>query len=111
MKIIMKIDVIIPVYNSENCLDELVKQLQSCLEKTQYHIYFVNDHSQDNSWKKLKAIGAIKPSKIITIGGGAQNPQWRRIRERLIGIPIQTCTRQPAEGVARIAIEALENFS
>ena len=50
----MKIDIIIPVYNSESCLDELAAQLRSSLEKFTYHIYFINDNSQDNSWEKIK---------------------------------------------------------
>ncbi len=56
-------------------------------------------------WSKLAELGAHIPKKIITIGGGARNPQWRQIREQVIGIPIQTCTKEPAEGVARLAIQ------
>ena len=59
-------------------------------------------------WRKLRELGLESPSKIITIGGGSRNPQWRRIRERLIGIPIQTCSKQPAEGVARLALKAVK---
>ncbi len=58
-------------------------------------------------WEKFKSLNIEIPKKIITIGGGARNPQWRRIRERLIGIPIKTCSNQAAEGVARLALEAL----
>ena len=57
-------------------------------------------------WEKFKSMNVEIPKKIITIGGGAGNPQWRRIRERLIGIPIKTCSKQAAEGVARLALEA-----
>ena len=60
----MKIDIIIPVYNSESCLDELTKQLQSSLERFSYHIYFVNDHSQDNSWEKLKEISRLNGNVV-----------------------------------------------
>ena len=59
-------------------------------------------------WAKLTSLGINRPKKIITIGGGARNPQWRRIREKLIGVPITSSTKQPAEGVARIAIQAIE---
>ncbi len=56
-------------------------------------------------WEKLKSMNVGIPKKIITIGGGSRNPQWRRIRERLIGIPIRSCSKQAAEGVARLALE------
>ena len=58
-------------------------------------------------WEKFKSMNVEIPKKIITIGGGAGNPQWRRIRERLIGIPIRTCSKQAAEGVARLALQSL----
>ncbi len=60
-------------------------------------------------WEKLSSASMSKPTKIITIGGGANNPQWRKIRERLIGIPIQTSCRETAEGVARLALKAIQN--
>ncbi len=62
-------------------------------------------------WEKLCKLGLKPPSKIISIGGGSNNPQWRRIRERLIGIPIRTCSKQPAEGVARLALNAIQKQS
>ncbi len=58
-------------------------------------------------WEKFKSMDVGIPKTIITIGGGSGNPQWRKIREKLIGIPIRTCSKQAAEGVARLALEAL----
>ena len=58
-------------------------------------------------WKKLKKLGADLPSQIITIGGGAKNITWKKIREKEIGIPIKICNRPPAAGVANIALQAL----
>ncbi len=58
-------------------------------------------------WHKLMELGVPYPKRIITLGGGARNPQWRRIRERALGIPIQTCSRPPALGVARLALRAI----
>jgi len=51
----INISVVIPVYRSEDCLDELVKRLNdvlSDLDKT-YEIILVNDCSPDGSWKKI----------------------------------------------------------
>lgn len=49
------ISVVIPVYNSEECLEELAKRLTDVLEKTglTYEIILVNDGSADNSWGKI----------------------------------------------------------
>ena len=58
-------------------------------------------------WKKLKESGADSPKQIITIGGGAKNIAWKKIREKEIGIPIKICNRPPAAGVASIALKAL----
>ncbi len=58
-------------------------------------------------WAKLNELGADHPRQIITIGGGAKNITWKKIREREIGIPIKICNRPPAAGVASIAINTL----
>ena len=58
-------------------------------------------------WEKLHELGADLPRRIITIGGGAKNITWKKIREKEIGIPINICNRPPAAGVASIALQAL----
>ena len=58
-------------------------------------------------WQKLHELGADLPKQIITIGGGAKNITWKKIREKEIGIPIKICNRPPAAGVASIALQAL----
>ena len=58
-------------------------------------------------WKKLQELGADLPKQIITIGGGAKNITWKKIREKEIGIPIKICNRPPAAGVASIALKGL----
>jgi len=58
-------------------------------------------------WQKLHELGADLPRQIITIGGGAKNITWKKIREKEIGIPIKICNRPPAAGVASIALKTL----
>lgn len=58
-------------------------------------------------WQKLHELGAELPRQIITIGGGAKNITWKKIREKEIGIPIKICNRPPAAGVASIALKGL----
>ena len=62
---------------------------------------------ESRGWQKLNELGADLPSQIITIGGGAKNITWKKIREREIGIPIKICNTPPAAGVAMIALEGL----
>jgi len=57
-------------------------------------------------WEKLRELTGSLPKKIITIGGGSQNPQWRKIRERIINIPIVTCKKTTSFGTALLAINA-----
>ena len=45
--------------------------------------------------------------RVISLGGGARNPPWRRLRERRLGCPVLSCTMPPAAGVARLALQAL----
>ncbi len=62
---------------------------------------------EEAGWQRLTSLGADPPSRIVTLGGGARNPQWRRLRERQLGLPIRSCTTPPAAGVARLALKAL----
>ena len=57
-------------------------------------------------WEKLKEITGSFPKRIITIGGGARNPQWRSIREKTIKIPIISCLKSPSFGSALIALSS-----
>ncbi len=58
-------------------------------------------------WEKLTNLGAPPPKRVITLGGGAQNPQWRRLREKALGIPVITMKTPPAKGVALLALGAV----
>ena len=58
MNKIEKISVIIPVYNSHDCIEELIYRLNKVLYKTnnQFEIILVNDYSKDDSWRKITKI-------------------------------------------------------
>ena len=60
-------------------------------------------------WQKLKSIGVPMPNQIISIGNGAKNIQWQKIRERVIGIPIKKSNKPPALGAAMIALKSIQN--
>jgi len=55
-------------------------------------------------WEKLGELTGSLPKKIITIGGGSKNPQWRKIREKIINIPIVSCKKTTSFGTALLAI-------
>ena len=57
-------------------------------------------------WEKLGELTGSLPKKIITIGGGSNNPQWRKIREKIINIPIFTCKKTTSFGTAILALNA-----
>ncbi len=57
-------------------------------------------------WEKLSKLTGSLPKKIITIGGGSKNPQWRKIREKIINIPIVSCNKTTSFGTALLAINS-----
>ena len=57
-------------------------------------------------WEKLSELTGSLPKKIITIGGGSKNPQWRKIRERIINIPIVSCKKTTSFGTALLAFNS-----
>jgi len=57
-------------------------------------------------WEKLGDLTGSLPKKIITIGGGSKNPQWRKIREKIINIPIVSCNKTTSFGTALLAINS-----
>ena len=65
----MILSIVIPVYNSEEILDELINQITSEIRKNinlfeDYEIILVNDKSLDNSWKKIEEIATNQKNVI-----------------------------------------------
>ncbi len=40
-------------------------------------------------WRKLQELGAPAVQQVVTLGGGARNPQWCQLREQLLGVPVR----------------------
>ena len=56
------------------------------------------------AYRMLVELGATPPRSIRTTGGGAANPAWSRIRERLLGAPlIDPVSPEAAYGTALLA--------
>ncbi len=53
----------------------------------------------------LVSLGAPRPVRVLTTGGGAANPVWMRLRERALGLPVETARHpEAAYGSARLAL-------
>jgi sugar (pentulose or hexulose) kinase len=60
---------------------------------------------EQRGYRLLHELGAPYPCEIISTGGGAANVPWRRIRERLLGVPVASAAHQDAAyGSARLAM-------
>jgi len=59
-------------------------------------------------WQRLQQLGAPPVRRVITLGGGARNPQWRAIRQRVLGVPVLNRPQlSAAGGMARLAADVL----
>ncbi|MEB3256666.1 MAG: FGGY-family carbohydrate kinase [Synechococcaceae cyanobacterium] len=59
-------------------------------------------------WERLRQLGAPPLRRVITVGGGARNPQWRALRQRALGLPVLNRPQRSAcQGMALLAVRAL----
>lgn len=59
-------------------------------------------------WRRLRQLGAPAVRRVISLGGGARNPQWRAIRQRRLGcVVLNRPLLSAAQGMARLAATAL----
>ncbi|MFP4606306.1 MAG: FGGY-family carbohydrate kinase [Thiohalospira sp.] len=55
-------------------------------------------------YARLRELGAPAPRRVMTLGGGARNPAWTRIREHALGVAVSARPdAEPAAGTARLA--------
>jgi sugar (pentulose or hexulose) kinase len=63
---------------------------------------------EQQGWWRLRELGAPPIRRVLSLGGGAANSQWRLIRQRQLGIPVLNRARcTAAQGMARLALAAL----
>lgn len=56
------------------------------------------------AFEKLREMDATPVRRVVTSGGGSGNEQWRRIRERVLGVPVSSAERTEASyGAALLA--------
>jgi glycosyltransferase involved in cell wall biosynthesis len=75
MKAYTKLSIIIPVYNEENTVEEIISKIMDQEIPLQREVIVIDDHSTDNSWSKLFALqskfGFVLHSHKENIGKGA----------------------------------------
>ena len=55
-------------------------------------------------YRRLHELGATWPRRVLSVGGGADNPAWLRIRGRYLQVPVQAAADgEAAVGAARLA--------
>lgn len=55
-------------------------------------------------YARLAELGAPPLQRVLSSGGGAQNPVWRQLRQRLLGVPVESAAHsEAAYGSARLA--------
>ncbi|MGJ4886732.1 FGGY-family carbohydrate kinase [Bradyrhizobium sp. HKCCYLRH3099] len=58
------------------------------------------------AYRRLQALGAPTLRRVISIGGGARNHAWMRMRERVIGVPVSVAAQTEASyGTALLALQ------
>ncbi|RTZ76189.1 MAG: carbohydrate kinase [Gammaproteobacteria bacterium] len=56
------------------------------------------------AYRRLEALGAPWPRQVLSSGGGAKNPAWQGIRQRVLGTPVHRARHaEAAYGAALIA--------
>jgi undecaprenyl-phosphate 4-deoxy-4-formamido-L-arabinose transferase len=53
--------IVVPVYRSEDCLEELVRQIDDALVEWPHEIVLVNDRSPDHSWDVIVKLAQANP--------------------------------------------------
>ncbi|KAJ0962196.1 hypothetical protein J5N97_030024 [Dioscorea zingiberensis] len=58
------------------------------------------------AYELLKELGASEVEEVFTAGGGSKNQAWRKIRERVLGVPVHVAEHtEAAYGAALLALK------
>jgi D-ribulokinase len=58
------------------------------------------------AYQRLERLGAPPLRRVISMGGGAKNDAWTKIRSRFLGVPVTVATQtEPSYGAALLALE------
>jgi len=64
---------------------------------------------EQQGWQRLQELGASPIKRVLTVGGGACNPQWRNLRELALGIPVLNLPNaSAATAMAFLALQSVK---
>lgn len=112
------ISVVVPVYNSELTLDELVARLEVVLAEaaSEYEIILVNDGSIDSSWQRIQQLASSRPNVngiSLMKNYGQHNALLAGIRTARfeIAITLDDDLQNPPEQIPKLLAELQRGYS
>jgi undecaprenyl-phosphate 4-deoxy-4-formamido-L-arabinose transferase len=63
----VKVSIVIPVYNSEASLKELLPRIEMAMKNISHELILVDDGSKDNSWKTIEEYKKNSSHKVIAV--------------------------------------------
>ena len=73
-------------------------------------LYRCNLPVQPDRYSALASLGASRLRRVLTSGGGANNPQWTVLRQALLGVPASRAPNTDAAyGAAMLAASIASN--
>lgn len=64
---------------------------------------------EHQGWQRLQELGASPIKRVLTVGGGACNPQWRNLRQLALGIPVLNLPNaSAATAMAFLALQSVK---
>lgn len=111
------VSVVVPVYNSQPSLRELVDRLHAVLSKTvtSYEVILVNDGSRDNSWSEVERL-ASENSRVhgisLTRNYGQHNAVLAGVRAASCGlvVTIDDDLQHPPEEIPRLLNKLADGY-
>lgn len=65
--------------------------------------------TEAQAYRLLEYLGADPVKEVLTCGGGAKNPAWSKLREKMIGVPVSACLDGEASfGAALLAKRGID---
>ncbi len=67
---------------------------------------------EGRAYSMLQQLGSSPLKEVYTAGGGAKNPQWSAIRQRVLGVPVLVSPQQEASyGAALLARQGAQQLA